>query len=62
MHKTVQRPGEFIIARAMGYHSGFNAGYNIAEAVNFAMPSWLEIGEKAKVCRCRKDSVLIDIE
>jgi hypothetical protein len=61
MKKIVQRPGEFVVARAKGYHSGFNAGYNIAEAVNFALPSWLEIGEKAKPCRCSKDSVRIDI-
>lgn len=41
MHKVVQRPREFVISRADGYHSGFNAGYNIAEAVNFALPAWL---------------------
>jgi len=48
----VQRPREFVIARAKAYHSGFNAGFNIAEAVNFALPAWIEVGEKVSYCRC----------
>lgn len=39
--KLVHRQGEFMVTRARGYHSGFNFGFNIAEAVNFALPSWL---------------------
>ena len=52
MHKVVQRPREFIISRAKAYHSGFNAGFNIAEAVNFALPSWIQLSKEAGYCRC----------
>ena len=41
-----QYAGEFIITFCRGYHAGFNHGYNLAEAVNFAPPDWLQIGRK----------------
>lgn len=50
-----------MITRAQGYHAGFNYGYNIAEAVNFALPRWVEIGENVTCCRCVKDSVRINM-
>ena len=62
MHKMVQRPREFVIARAKAYHSGFNGGFNIAEAVNFAVPAWIEVGKNVSYCRCEKDSVRIDMD
>ena len=43
-----QYAGEFIITFARGYHAGFNHGYNLAEAVNFAPPDWLELGPEMK--------------
>ena len=62
MRKLVQREREFVVARAAAYHSGFNSGFNIAEAVNFALPAWIPIGKKANYCKCVPDSVRIDME
>lgn len=42
-----QNPNEFIITYPRVYHSGFNTGFNLNEAVNFAMDNWLEYGEKS---------------
>ena len=62
MRKIVQREREFVISRAAAYHSGFNSGFNIAEAVNFALPAWVPIGQKAGYCKCVHDSVRIDMD
>lgn len=51
-----------MITLAGAYHSGFNVGYNIAEAVNFALKSWIDIGKKANSCKCRGDSVKINMD
>lgn len=59
---AVQQPGEFIITFPRGYHSGFNHGFNIAEATNFCTPRWFNEGYKAKPCMCRPYSVKIDVE
>ena len=58
---AVQRAGEFVIVLAGAYHSGFNHGFNLAEAVNFATPSWVPIGRAARRCVCAADSVRIDM-
>jgi hypothetical protein len=57
MTKSVHREGEFMITRCAGYHAGFNYGFNIAEAVNFALPDWLPIAETVQSCKCSIDSV-----
>eukprot|EP00743_Colponemidia_sp_Colp-15_P007442 GILK01008041.1.p1 GENE.GILK01008041.1~~GILK01008041.1.p1 ORF type:complete len:606 (+),score=92.82 GILK01008041.1:98-1915(+) len=62
VYKAIQEAGQFVITSAGAYHSGFNYGFNCAEAVNFALECWSELGRKAKSCKCRKDSVKIDVD
>jgi hypothetical protein len=63
VNKVVSYPGEFVVTYPYGYHSGYNLGYNCAEAVNFALDSWLPMGKIAKRCECAEaqDSVWVDV-
>lgn len=63
VNKCVSYPGEFVVTYPYGYHSGYNLGYNCAEAVNFALDSWLPMGKVAKKCQCAQaqDSVWVDV-
>ena len=62
MVKAIHNEGEFIVSRASAYHQGFNLGFNIAEAVNFALDDWLQIGCNTQYCKCVPDSVNIDFD
>lgn len=58
--KVLQEPGEFVVIFDSVYHHGFNFGFNMAEAVNFATPHWLARFPKFGSCKCHKDNVRID--
>ena len=45
----IQYPGEFVVTFNKTFHAGFNFGFNLAEAVNFATINWLNNFIEAKV-------------
>ncbi|ELK31050.1 Lysine-specific demethylase 5D [Myotis davidii] len=44
--RTNQCAGEFVIIFPWAYHSGYNQGYTLAEAVNFCTADWLPAGRQ----------------
>ncbi|GBF87753.1 jumonji domain-containing protein [Raphidocelis subcapitata] len=58
-----QEPGEFIVLNAAAYHAGYNLGFNCAEAINFALPEWVDMGRRVVRCKCdvMRDGVRISM-
>jgi hypothetical protein len=48
--KVHHHQNELMVIFPNVYHSGFNTGLNVAEAVNFFHPSWVPFGRKSINC------------
>ncbi|KAJ1041154.1 hypothetical protein NDA14_007461 [Ustilago hordei] len=54
-----QRANELVVTFPKAYHSGFNHGFNLNEAVNFALPDWIfdDLESVRRYQRFRKPAV-----
>ena len=69
VYRAVQEAGCYIITFPYAYHAGFNAGFNCAEATNFAPADWLPFGldaserysQDARYCSVAHDKMLMEL-
>ena len=52
---------KFFLVMPYAYHCGFNLGYNIAEAVNYATVDWIPFGEKSINCDCERKKTMFTL-
>ncbi|EFB26892.1 hypothetical protein PANDA_015307, partial [Ailuropoda melanoleuca] len=60
--RITQEAGEFMVTFPYGYHSGFNHGFNCAEAINFATLRWINYGKVASQCSCGEARVTFSMD
>ena len=58
----IHNQGEFMLVFGGAYHCGFNCGFNIAEAVNYATVDWFKNLLTINCCTCTKKSVRAEVE
>merc|ERR1711964_449263 len=58
VYRVLQEPGQFVVTWPAAYHAGFSHGFNICEAVNFAVPQWISFGDQCSTAyaHCRRPS------
>ena len=61
VYHTLQEPGQFVVTFPRAYHAGFSHGFNMAEAVNFAVDSWCPLSNSL-LCASFPLSLLRDME
>ena len=63
VYRCIQYPREFVLVFPGAYHSAFDCGFNVVEAVNFAPLDWLPYGQNTVAlyqAQGRKTSIAFD--